>query len=166
MIRGQVVAVDGTPLVGVNVSFLQHPEYGYTISRQDGRSAPCVSPCSALGCVGKATCQPLFVCRVSMDIPWTSQPSVWLICPLLWEHSWLELSAVKGPKKKEKKKTPKTELQQNYSDIQTPRVKMCQVCCNSVSLTLEYFHKSGFPGNILSSHFFVLVVKCESSRVY
>ncbi|NXA45903.1 TEN1 protein, partial [Nothocercus julius] len=36
VIRGQVVAVDGTPLVGVNVSFLHHSEYGYTISRQDG----------------------------------------------------------------------------------------------------------------------------------
>ncbi|XP_066570780.1 teneurin-1 [Amia ocellicauda] len=36
VIRGQVVAVDGTPLVGVNVSFLLHAEYGYTVSRQDG----------------------------------------------------------------------------------------------------------------------------------
>uniref|UniRef100_A0A4W4DY40 Teneurin transmembrane protein 1 n=1 Tax=Electrophorus electricus TaxID=8005 RepID=A0A4W4DY40_ELEEL len=36
VVRGQVVAVDGTPLVGVNVTFHQHPEYGYTISRQDG----------------------------------------------------------------------------------------------------------------------------------
>nr|XP_006632818.2 PREDICTED: teneurin-1 isoform X1 [Lepisosteus oculatus]XP_015206937.1 PREDICTED: teneurin-1 isoform X1 [Lepisosteus oculatus]XP_015206938.1 PREDICTED: teneurin-1 isoform X1 [Lepisosteus oculatus] len=36
VIRGQVVAIDGTPLVGVNVSFFHHPEYGYTISRQDG----------------------------------------------------------------------------------------------------------------------------------
>uniref|UniRef100_A0A8D2CT66 Teneurin-1 n=1 Tax=Sciurus vulgaris TaxID=55149 RepID=A0A8D2CT66_SCIVU len=36
VIRGQVVAVDGTPLVGVNVSFLHHNDYGFTISRQDG----------------------------------------------------------------------------------------------------------------------------------
>ncbi|XP_032052244.1 teneurin-1 isoform X5 [Aythya fuligula] len=36
VIRGQVLAIDGTPLVGVNVSFLHHNEYGYTISRQDG----------------------------------------------------------------------------------------------------------------------------------
>ncbi|XP_039768303.1 teneurin-1 isoform X2 [Ornithorhynchus anatinus] len=36
VIRGQVAAVDGTPLVGVNVSFLHHSDYGYTISRQDG----------------------------------------------------------------------------------------------------------------------------------
>ncbi|XP_041112039.1 teneurin-1-like isoform X2 [Polyodon spathula] len=36
VIRGQVVAVDSTPLVGVNVSFLRHVDYGYTISRQDG----------------------------------------------------------------------------------------------------------------------------------
>ncbi|XP_051791182.1 LOW QUALITY PROTEIN: teneurin-1 [Erpetoichthys calabaricus] len=36
VIRGQVVAVDGTPLVGVNVSFLFHADYGFTISRQDG----------------------------------------------------------------------------------------------------------------------------------
>ncbi|XP_053129531.1 teneurin-1 isoform X11 [Hemicordylus capensis] len=36
VVRGQVVAVDGTPLVGVNVSFQHHSEYGYTISRQDG----------------------------------------------------------------------------------------------------------------------------------
>ncbi|XP_005995616.1 teneurin-1 [Latimeria chalumnae] len=36
VIRGQVAALDGTPLVGVNVSFLHHSDYGYTISRQDG----------------------------------------------------------------------------------------------------------------------------------
>uniref|UniRef100_A0A8C2M4H7 Teneurin-1 n=1 Tax=Cricetulus griseus TaxID=10029 RepID=A0A8C2M4H7_CRIGR len=36
VIRGQVVAVDGTPLVGVNVSFLHHSDFGFTISRQDG----------------------------------------------------------------------------------------------------------------------------------
>ncbi|XP_030431051.1 teneurin-1 isoform X5 [Gopherus evgoodei] len=36
VIRGQVVAFDGTALVGVNVSFLHRSEYGYTISRQDG----------------------------------------------------------------------------------------------------------------------------------
>ncbi|KAL8191220.1 UNVERIFIED_CONTAM: Teneurin-4 [Gekko kuhli] len=27
---------DGTPLVGVNISFANNPLYGYTISRQDG----------------------------------------------------------------------------------------------------------------------------------
>ncbi|XP_022536740.2 teneurin-1 isoform X2 [Astyanax mexicanus] len=36
VIRGQVVSSDGTPLVGVNVTFQQNPEYGYTLSRQDG----------------------------------------------------------------------------------------------------------------------------------
>ncbi|XP_054401019.1 teneurin-1 isoform X3 [Pongo abelii] len=36
VIRGQVMAIDGTPLVGVNVSFLHHSDYGFTISRQDG----------------------------------------------------------------------------------------------------------------------------------
>ncbi|XP_038630838.1 teneurin-1 isoform X3 [Scyliorhinus canicula] len=36
VIRGQVTAVDETPLVGVNISFLNHLDYGYTISRQDG----------------------------------------------------------------------------------------------------------------------------------
>ncbi|KAA0716697.1 Teneurin-1 [Triplophysa tibetana] len=36
VIRGQVLASDGTPLVGVNVTFQQNPEYGYTLSRQDG----------------------------------------------------------------------------------------------------------------------------------
>uniref|UniRef100_A0A8B9K676 Teneurin transmembrane protein 1 n=1 Tax=Astyanax mexicanus TaxID=7994 RepID=A0A8B9K676_ASTMX len=36
VVRGQVVAVDGAPLVGVNITFLQRPEYGFTISRQDG----------------------------------------------------------------------------------------------------------------------------------
>lgn len=36
LVRGQVIAVDGTPLVGVNVSFAHHNDYGYTISRQDG----------------------------------------------------------------------------------------------------------------------------------
>lgn len=37
VIRGRVVLQDGSPLVGVNITFPQHPEYGYTISRQDGR---------------------------------------------------------------------------------------------------------------------------------
>uniref|UniRef100_A0A7M4EHC4 Teneurin-2 n=1 Tax=Crocodylus porosus TaxID=8502 RepID=A0A7M4EHC4_CROPO len=36
LIRGQVVTTDGTPLVGVNVSFVKYPMYGYTITRQDG----------------------------------------------------------------------------------------------------------------------------------
>eukprot|EP00062_Callorhinchus_milii_P001146 gi/632936225/ref/XP_007893009.1/ PREDICTED: teneurin-1 [Callorhinchus milii] len=36
VVRGQAVAVEGSPLVGVNISFLNHPDYGYTISRQDG----------------------------------------------------------------------------------------------------------------------------------
>ncbi|XP_035525860.1 teneurin-3 [Morone saxatilis] len=36
VIRGQVLTGDGTPLIGVNVSFLHYPEYGYTITRQDG----------------------------------------------------------------------------------------------------------------------------------
>ncbi|KAM7418046.1 hypothetical protein PAMA_017607 [Pampus argenteus] len=36
VIRGSVVLQDGSPLVGVNITFPQHPEYGYTISRQDG----------------------------------------------------------------------------------------------------------------------------------
>ncbi|KAM9312735.1 teneurin-2 isoform 3-T3 [Gastrophryne carolinensis] len=36
LIRGQVMTTDGTPLVGVNVSFAKDPKYGYTITRQDG----------------------------------------------------------------------------------------------------------------------------------
>uniref|UniRef100_A0A8C8A937 Teneurin-4 n=1 Tax=Oryzias sinensis TaxID=183150 RepID=A0A8C8A937_9TELE len=36
VIRGQVVTSDGTPLVGVNISFINNPSYGYTITRQDG----------------------------------------------------------------------------------------------------------------------------------
>ncbi|XP_030066133.1 teneurin-1 [Microcaecilia unicolor] len=36
VVRGQVMTVDGTLLVGVNVSFLNHNNFGYTISRQDG----------------------------------------------------------------------------------------------------------------------------------
>ncbi|MED6258864.1 Teneurin-4 [Ataeniobius toweri] len=36
VIRGQVVTSDGTPLVGVNVSFINSPAFGYTITRQDG----------------------------------------------------------------------------------------------------------------------------------
>ncbi|KAM4826765.1 LOW QUALITY PROTEIN: teneurin-2 [Thomomys bottae] len=36
VIRGQVLTMDGTPLVGVNVSFVKYPKYGYTITRQDG----------------------------------------------------------------------------------------------------------------------------------
>lgn len=37
VIRGQVMTSDGTPLVGVNISFVNNPLFGYTISRQDGR---------------------------------------------------------------------------------------------------------------------------------
>ncbi|XP_005989547.1 teneurin-3 [Latimeria chalumnae] len=36
IIRGQVLTADGTPLIGVNVSFFHYPEYGHTITRQDG----------------------------------------------------------------------------------------------------------------------------------
>uniref|UniRef100_A0A673BQL3 Teneurin-2 n=1 Tax=Sphaeramia orbicularis TaxID=375764 RepID=A0A673BQL3_9TELE len=36
LIRGQVLTTDGTPLVGVNVSFVNYPHYGYTLTRQDG----------------------------------------------------------------------------------------------------------------------------------
>uniref|UniRef100_A0A4W3GQN3 Teneurin transmembrane protein 3 n=1 Tax=Callorhinchus milii TaxID=7868 RepID=A0A4W3GQN3_CALMI len=36
VIRGQVLTADGTPLIGVNVSFLHYPQYGYTITRHDG----------------------------------------------------------------------------------------------------------------------------------
>ncbi|KAK1791147.1 hypothetical protein P4O66_002046 [Electrophorus voltai] len=34
--RGQVLTADGTPLIGVNVSFVHYPDHGYTITRQDG----------------------------------------------------------------------------------------------------------------------------------
>ncbi|KAM8848733.1 teneurin-3 isoform 2-T2 [Synchiropus picturatus] len=36
VIRGQVLTGDGTPLIGVNVSFLHYPEFGHTVTRQDG----------------------------------------------------------------------------------------------------------------------------------
>ncbi|XP_043927251.1 teneurin-4 isoform X3 [Protopterus annectens] len=36
VIRGQVMTSDGTPLVGVNISFINNPGLGYTVSRQDG----------------------------------------------------------------------------------------------------------------------------------
>uniref|UniRef100_A0A3Q2DGF2 Teneurin-2 n=1 Tax=Cyprinodon variegatus TaxID=28743 RepID=A0A3Q2DGF2_CYPVA len=36
LVRGQVLTTDGTPLVGVNVSFVNYPHYGYTLTRQDG----------------------------------------------------------------------------------------------------------------------------------
>uniref|UniRef100_H3DEB4 Teneurin transmembrane protein 1 n=1 Tax=Tetraodon nigroviridis TaxID=99883 RepID=H3DEB4_TETNG len=36
VIRGGVALQDGSPLVGVNITFPQHPEYGYSISRKDG----------------------------------------------------------------------------------------------------------------------------------
>ncbi|XP_031415980.1 teneurin-3 isoform X6 [Clupea harengus] len=36
IIRGQVLTADGTPLIGVNVSFVDYPDHGYTITRQDG----------------------------------------------------------------------------------------------------------------------------------
>uniref|UniRef100_A0A6I8PGC2 Teneurin transmembrane protein 4 n=1 Tax=Ornithorhynchus anatinus TaxID=9258 RepID=A0A6I8PGC2_ORNAN len=36
VIRGQVTTSDGTPLVGVRVSFVRKPALGHTVSRQDG----------------------------------------------------------------------------------------------------------------------------------
>lgn len=36
IIRGQVLTADGTPLIGVNVTFVDYPEHGYTITRKDG----------------------------------------------------------------------------------------------------------------------------------
>eukprot|EP00066_Takifugu_rubripes_P021376 XP_011610642.1 PREDICTED: teneurin-3-like [Takifugu rubripes] len=36
IIRGQVLTADGTPLIGVNVTFVDYPQYGYTITRKDG----------------------------------------------------------------------------------------------------------------------------------
>uniref|UniRef100_A0A8C9SYH0 Teneurin-3 n=1 Tax=Scleropages formosus TaxID=113540 RepID=A0A8C9SYH0_SCLFO len=36
IIRGQVMTADGTPLIGVNVSFMHYPSHGFTITRQDG----------------------------------------------------------------------------------------------------------------------------------
>lgn len=36
VIRGQVLTADGTPLIGVNVTFVHYPEHGYTITRKDG----------------------------------------------------------------------------------------------------------------------------------
>jgi hypothetical protein len=36
VIRGRVMKRDGTPLAGVRVAILKHPEYGYTYTRADG----------------------------------------------------------------------------------------------------------------------------------
>lgn len=36
VIRGQVLTSDGTPLIGVNVTFVHYPDHGYTITRTDG----------------------------------------------------------------------------------------------------------------------------------
>ncbi|MGQ9779050.1 MAG: NHL domain-containing protein [Bacillota bacterium] len=36
VIRGRVLTAEGSPLPGATISVLGHPEYGYTISRQDG----------------------------------------------------------------------------------------------------------------------------------
>ncbi|KAK2101061.1 Teneurin-4, partial [Saguinus oedipus] len=44
VIRGQVMTSDGTPLVGVNISFVNNPLFGYTVSRQDGRKALMKTP--------------------------------------------------------------------------------------------------------------------------
>uniref|UniRef100_A0A672STJ4 Teneurin transmembrane protein 3 n=1 Tax=Sinocyclocheilus grahami TaxID=75366 RepID=A0A672STJ4_SINGR len=35
-VQGQVLTADGTPLIGVNVSFVHYPDHGFTITRQDG----------------------------------------------------------------------------------------------------------------------------------
>ena len=36
VVRGKVLTRDGTPLPGVTVQVLNHPEYGKTVSRADG----------------------------------------------------------------------------------------------------------------------------------
>lgn len=36
VIRGQVLTADGTPLIGVNVTFVHYPEHGHTVTRKDG----------------------------------------------------------------------------------------------------------------------------------
>ncbi|XP_076585560.1 teneurin-3 isoform X1 [Chaetodon auriga] len=36
IIRGQVLTADGTPLIGVNVTFVHYPEHGHTVTRKDG----------------------------------------------------------------------------------------------------------------------------------
>ncbi|XP_031722930.1 teneurin-3 [Anarrhichthys ocellatus] len=36
IIRGQVLTADGTPLIGVNVTFVHYAEHGYTVTRKDG----------------------------------------------------------------------------------------------------------------------------------
>lgn len=36
IIRGQVLTADGTPLIGVNVTFVDYPQHGYTVTRKDG----------------------------------------------------------------------------------------------------------------------------------
>lgn len=36
VIRGQVLTADGTPLIGVNVTFVHYAEHGYTVTRKDG----------------------------------------------------------------------------------------------------------------------------------
>uniref|UniRef100_A0A674BP27 Teneurin-3 n=1 Tax=Salmo trutta TaxID=8032 RepID=A0A674BP27_SALTR len=33
---GQVLTADGTPLIGVNVTFVHYPDHGYTVTRKDG----------------------------------------------------------------------------------------------------------------------------------
>lgn len=59
---------------------------------------------------------------------------------LLWEHTWWELSAVKGPKRKEKEKN----LNCNKITV-TFKLLESKYARNSTFLTLEYFHKSDFP---------------------
>ncbi|KAG7485400.1 teneurin-3 isoform X4 [Solea senegalensis] len=36
IVRGQVLTADGTPLIGVNVTFVHFPEHGFTVTRRDG----------------------------------------------------------------------------------------------------------------------------------
>ncbi|XP_034457716.1 teneurin-3 isoform X6 [Hippoglossus hippoglossus] len=36
IVRGQVLTADGTPLIGVNVTFVHYPEHGFTVTRKDG----------------------------------------------------------------------------------------------------------------------------------
>ncbi|KAF7707190.1 teneurin-1-like isoform X3 [Silurus meridionalis] len=70
VVRGQVVTGNGSPLVGVNITFLQHPLYGFTISRQDG-SFDLVAP-GAVSVTLVFQRQPFLTQRRTVWLPWNN----------------------------------------------------------------------------------------------
>lgn len=80
VIRGQVLTADGTPLIGVNVTFVHYPEHGFTVTRKDGM-------CVFMFCLYWYT---IYVTWVFFPASWDCLPSLisqnFLSSKILWDQ--------------------------------------------------------------------------------